>query len=113
MNVNELVPLPTTKVVFKHSIYKKIPKCAGCYVIATFDENILYIGLSKNLHERFQQHLENKEKTEPTINGKAVWFYFSLYDPSNLPKLERTWLNQFVVIHGHRPIMNKVDSPIS
>ncbi len=113
MKIEELSPLPINKVNFKFASFKSVPKDTGCYILATFDNDILYVGLSDNLFERFQQHLDNFEKTKPTKDGKAVWFYFTTYDSKNLPKLERTWLNQFLNNHGRRPILNKVDSPIS
>lgn len=113
MKVEELFPLPKDKVLFKLSSFKSVPKETGCYVLTTFDNDILYIGLSENLNDRFKQHLDNPEKTNPTKEGKAIWFYFTTYDPKNLPKLERTWINQFVALHGRLPILNKVNSPVS
>lgn len=113
MKIEELNPPPKDKVYFKLESFKSVPKKAGCYVISTFDNDILYIGLSDNLFNRFQQHLDNPDKTNPTKEGKAIWFHFSIYDPNNLPKLERTWLNQFAYTHGRRPILNMVDSPIN
>lgn len=113
MKVEQLIPEPKDKVQFKFASFKSIPKVAGCYVLATFDNDILYLGLSNNLFDRFQQHLENPEKTNPTEDGKAVWFYFTTYDKNNLPKLERTWLNHFRATHGRLPILNKVNSPIA
>jgi excinuclease UvrABC nuclease subunit len=113
MKIEQLIPQPKDKVYFKLSAFKSVPKQSGCYVLTTFDNDILYIGLSDNLFDRFQQHLDNPEKTNPTKKGKAIWFYFTIYDPENLPKLERTWINQFVAIHGRLPILNKVNSPIS
>lgn len=113
MKIEELIPLPKGKVHFKLTSFKFVPKEAGCYVLTTFDNHILYIGLSDNLFERFQQHLGNAEKTNPTKEGKAIWFYFTTFDSKNLPKLERTWINQILAIHGQLPILNKVSSPIS
>lgn len=113
MKVEELFPLPKDKVFFKLSSFKSVPKETGCYVLTTFDNDILYIGLSENLNGRFKQHLDNPEKTNPTEEGKVIWFYFTTYDPKNLPKLERTWINQFVTLHGRLPILNKVNSPVS
>ncbi|MFH1674859.1 MAG: GIY-YIG nuclease family protein [Pseudomonadota bacterium] len=113
MKIEQLIPLPKDKVHFKLSSFKSVPKEPGCYVLTTFDNDILYIGLSDNLFDRFRQHLDKPEKTNPTKVGKAVWFYYTIYDPTNLPKLERTWLNQFDVIHGRLPILNKVNSPVS
>lgn len=113
MKVEELIPQPKDRVHFNLATYKSVPKVTGCYVLSTFDNDILYIGLSENLNDRFQQHLGNSEKTKPTKNGKAIWFYFATYDPKNLPQLERTWINQFVALHGQLPILNKVNSPVS
>jgi excinuclease UvrABC nuclease subunit len=113
MKIEELIPQPKDKVPFKLSSYKSVPKVMGCYVLTTFDNDIIYIGLSENLNGRFQQHLDNPEKISPTKDGKAIWFYFATYDPKNLPHLERTWINQFVALHGRLPILNKVNSPIS
>jgi len=113
MKLEELSPLPKSKVHFKYAPFYLVPKEAGGYVLTTFDNDILYIGLSENLFDRFQQHLDNPEKTNPTKEGKAIWFYFTTYDQKNLPKLERTWINQFAAIHGRFPILNRVNSPVS
>lgn len=113
MKIDELTPTPKDKVQFKLASYKSVPQVNGCYILTTFDNEILYIGLAINLNNRFKQHLENPEKINPTSEGKAIWFYYTTYDSKNLPKLERTWLNQFTNIHGQLPILNKVNSPIS
>lgn len=113
MKVQELIPQPKDRTQFKLSSFKLVPKQAGCYVLTTFDNDILYIGLSENLFNRFQQHLDNPEKTNSTKEGKAIWFYFLNYNQSDLPKLERSWINQFDIIHGRLPILNKVSSPIN
>lgn len=112
MTIKELTPQPTDKVAFKLSSYKMVPKLSGCYILTTFNDEILYVGLSDNLYVRFQQHLDNPEKTNPTKKGKAVWFYYLQYNENNLPKLERTWINQYVSKNGKLPILNKVNSPI-
>jgi excinuclease UvrABC nuclease subunit len=113
MKVDDLIPQPKEKIQFKLTSFKSVPIVPGCYVLSTFDGDILYIGLTENINCRFQQHLDNPEKTKPTVEGKAIWFYFTIYDQNNLNKLERTWINQFVVIHGRLPILNKINSPIS
>lgn len=113
MKIDELTPKPTDKVQFKLASFKVVPQENGCYVLTTFDNEILYIGLATNLNNRFKQHLDNPEKTNPTLEGKAIWFHFTTFDPKNLPKLERTWLNQFSNKHGRLPILNKVNSPVS
>ena len=112
MKIAELIPLPEDRVHFKLASFRSIPKETGCYLLTTFDNDILYIGLSNNLFDRFQKHLDSPDKRNPTKEGRAIWFYFTIYDPKNLPKLERTWLNQFTSKHGIRPILNKIDSPV-
>jgi hypothetical protein len=112
MIINDLSPQPIEKVPFKLSFFKLVPKSPGCYILATFNDEILYIGLSDNLFARFQQHLENPEKTNPTKIGKAIWFYYLPYDVNNLPKLERTWINQYIANKGELPILNKINSPV-
>lgn len=112
MNISSLLPLPKEKQRFHRACFKFIPNKSGCYALTTFDGNILYIGLSESLRERFQQHLFNPEKTNPTPEGKAIWFYFFLCRKEELTKLERTWLNRFVAEHATRPMLNKVDSPV-
>jgi predicted GIY-YIG superfamily endonuclease len=112
MKIEELTPLPKEKVQFKLSFLKFVSHESGCYVLSTFDKEVLYIGLTSNLNSRLKQHLNNPEKTEPTEEGKAIWFYYLPYDSINLSKLERTWLKQFSDKHGRLPILNKVNSPL-
>ena len=112
MKVEELVPIPDIKALFKLSAYKAVPNSSGCYVLTTYDDYILYIGLTDNLLMRFQQHIDNPVKTKPNVEGKAIWFYYKLYNSKKLNFLERTWINQFVAVHGNLPILNKVNSPI-
>jgi hypothetical protein len=113
MKVEELIPQPLDRVQFNWGLYKLVPKATGCYVITTFNNDILYIGLTENFFERFQQHLSNHKKTNPTKEGKGVWFFYTIYNSQNLPQLERTWINQFVAFHGQLPILNKLNSPLS
>lgn len=113
MNAGALMPLPIEKVQFKLAYSKNLPTGGGCYLLTTFDGGILYIGQALNLKKRFTDHLDTPEKTAPTVDGKAIWFYYLNYDPKNLSKLERTWLNQYLNFRGRLPILNKVNSPIS
>ena len=113
MIVSELTPIPGHKFRFNFESFKLIPKHAGCYVISSHDNMILYIGLAVNLNSRFMQHLNNPEKTSPTTEGKPIWFYYLEYDQNNLNVLERSWMNQYSARYGRRPILNKKDSPIS
>ena len=112
MKVSNLIPIIENRYQFNLRFQKFIPNQPGCYVISTFDDEILYVGLTDNLRRRFGEHRGNREKINLTIQGKAFWFYFMTYVKKDLCKMERTWLNQYEVIHGNLPILNKISSPV-
>lgn len=111
MKVSDLIPLPTFKEGFRRAQSRFISKESGCYVLATFDDEILYVGLAKNLRRRFVQHLDTAEKIAATAKGRAVWFFW--LECEELPKVERTWMNAYQLKHAKLPILNKVYSPTS
>jgi excinuclease UvrABC nuclease subunit len=113
MTIQNLDPLPKEKVLFKFASFKSVPQESGCYVLTTFEDDILYIGLSDNLFDRFQKHLASPLKTNPTVKGKAVWFYFMKCRKTEINRLERTWINHYTAMLGHLPILNKINSPVS
>jgi hypothetical protein len=112
MKIDLLNPTPILRIQYKLLYFKHVPKESGCYVLTSFELDILYIGLSVNLYNRFIQHLGNKTKAKSTTFGKATWFYYKQYNKMNLPKLERTWLNQYLNIHAQFPVFNNVSSPL-
>ncbi|WP_417911477.1 GIY-YIG nuclease family protein [Candidatus Electronema sp. TJ] len=81
-------------------------------MITNFSNEILYIGLSKNLKRRFCQHLESKEKTASGTYGRPSFFNYLLIEERLLEQIERTWIHQFKILHGHLPVLNKVSSPL-
>jgi len=113
MRIIELMPSPTERVGFSRSEYRKVPQVSGCYVLATFLSDILYVGRTVNLHDRFQQHLDDPEKTQPTSDGKAIWFYYLPWEESGIEVLENTWLNDYEIHNGRLPILNKKRASIS
>ncbi len=112
MKISQLVPEVSLRVAFTLRYRKFVPREPGCYVLTTLHGDVLYIGLTDDLHRRFGDHRGDDEKCEPTPHGTAYWFYYLPYELSKLETLERTWLNIYVVNHGERPFFNKVDSPI-
>ncbi|NUO18056.1 GIY-YIG nuclease family protein [bacterium] len=112
MNVSALNPQPVDRLRFKHFDLMLVPTDSGCYVLTNFEGLILYIGMATSLKGRFLSHLESTEKTSPTVYGLATWFWYLRYDKGNLPKLERTWLNEHLSLHGCLPVLNRVSSPI-
>lgn len=111
MTIDKLIPPPTNRENFKHSSLRFVPEAAGCYVLTTFDNVVLYIGQAVNLRRRMNDHLNDPRKTGLTAQGRAFFFYWLEYEV--IGTLERTWLN----IHGEYepryPILNSIYSPVS
>lgn len=112
MNVAKLHPPPQEKVLFQLNVYLQVPEASGCYVLTSFEGHILYIGQSKNLRRRFEEHLDNLAKTQPTPQGRAVWFHWLLYDAIRLSALERGWLNEHAAAEGDWPVLNDASPPV-
>lgn len=111
MKVAELKPQPSKFEVFKRDRKIFTPEKSGCYVLTNFSKDIIYIGLTKNLQRRMNEHLDNPEKTSETKIGRPTFFFW--LETTELNKLERTWLNIYIQNEGVLPELNKVYSPIS
>ena len=111
MNVQLLKPCPQHRENFRRDRQKFIPETAGCYVLASFQDIVLYVGLTKDLRRRFGNHLDDPKKTSMTENGRASFFYWLECD--ELEKVERTWQNECEMADGILPILNRVASPVS
>lgn len=111
MKVDKLSPPVEASDAFRKSRERFIPGKAGCYVLTTFDGEVLYIGLATDLRRRIAQHLDNPSKTSSTVNGRAVIVHWRYAD--NLEQLERTWLLIHEQHEGRLPVLNRVHSPVS
>ncbi len=112
MNINKLTPAPQGKTNFRLSCYYKIPQDSGCYVLTSYEGDILYIGQSVDIRRRFEQHLDDSKKTNTTPKGRAFWFYWLEWDAVKLNSLESGWLNTYLSIIGELPIMNSQNPPV-
>ncbi|MBA3805804.1 MAG: GIY-YIG nuclease family protein [Acidobacteria bacterium] len=81
-------------------------------MLTNFQGEILYVGLTVNLFQRFKQHRDTPEKCLPTTLGRTYWFHFVTADASEINAIERGWQNQYSAVHGALPILNKIDSPV-
>jgi excinuclease UvrABC nuclease subunit len=113
MKIIELDPKPNNKVNFVYMNLKSVTDNPGCYALTNFKEEILYLGLTKNLRQRAFQHFENPEKHNITDFGKSFYFfYLNVFDENKLFQIERGWLNKYELLHGELPPLNKIHSPI-
>ena len=111
MLVSLLVPEAERRVRFDYSSLRAMPDESGCYALAVFDGTILYIGQSKNIYARMEQHLDGGEKTQKTPWGVAFWLYYKCCPVSDLDNLENGWMNEHLLREGKKPFFNKVLPP--
>ena len=71
MKVEQLIPKVKERVQFSLKSWKFVPKVTGCYVLTTFDGEVLYVGLTDNLYRRFFEHRDTKEKRNATKGASA------------------------------------------
>ena len=114
MNVNQLQPIPaeSIRVRFSVSQRRKVPAEAGCYVLASFDNYVLYVGLTDSLRRRFGEHNEDVGKCAVVDGRKVFWFYFIPMPVTQVARVERGWQNQFSSLHGSLPPFNRIASPV-
>jgi hypothetical protein len=111
MNIDRLVPQPTHCETFKRNRERLVPAGSGCYVLTTFLQLVLYVGLTESLRRRFGEHLDNPKKTTQTEFGTA--FLFHWLETADTYKVERTWLNIHIQNEGRLPTLNGMYSPTS
>ena len=111
VNVQQFNPAPGNKEVFRPDRRKFVATGSGCYVLATFEGRVLYIGRTKNLRRRFTEHLESDRMTAVTSDGRA--FFFHWLERNDIERGERTWLNACKVADARLPVLNLIDASIS
>ena len=114
MKVGELDPRPMERIQFDEWQQRiAAPPEAGCYVIATFHDDILYIGQSVRIGDRMKSHLEDNRKRRRMAGGVAYWLcYFVCESADELNELERGWVIQHMAREGGKmPPFNKVMPP--
>lgn len=113
MKANKLDPAPVLRIQFdgwQQRIYA--PREPGCYVIASFTDEILYIGQSINIARRMQDHLVDDRKRQRAVGGVAHWLYYTICErEKNLNALERGWMLQYISHEGKYPPFNNAMPP--
>lgn len=112
MTVEQLRPKPTQRVRFEWPYKGSVPEQSGCYVLATYRKDVLYVGLATtSIRSRMVVHLDTKEKRQGAPNGVPYWFYFIELAPENVHSVERGWMNQSILEDESVPVLNSVYSP--
>ena len=113
MKVDKLRPPPNERTEFAWSHHVTVPGLPGCYVLANYSEEVLYVGLaSVSIRDRMGIHLDTEAKRKPGPFGVPFWFYYLLIPSGPVAPTERGWMNQAILEDGSMPILNKVYSPL-
>ena len=80
----------------------------GCYALTNIYDDVIYIGQSKHLSERMDQHLKDSRMAQVTKLGLASWFAFWLSDEATLKSEEDQLLFKFKLLEGHLPELNRL-----
>lgn len=113
LKVEQLRPTPTQRVQFSWSHAASVPATAGCYVLATFAGDVLYVGLATtSIRARMENHLDSPDKRKGSELGVPFWFFYMTCSPKGVQAVERGWMNQSILAVGDLPPLNDVYSPV-
>lgn len=108
MKIGALKPAISNRAPFRLSESLRVPQKSGCYILASINDDVIYIGQSVNLSQRMQQHLDNPRMTAQTALGVASWFYFGLWPEREIADVERQLLLNFKATEGSLPPLNRM-----
>lgn len=112
MLTSELNPAYGEQIRFSYPAISTLPESPGCYAIATYGKEILYIGKSEKIYSRAKQHWDEGEKRKPTPKGSAFWLAYKLCGRHEISALERGWILQYTLnSKGKLPYFNKSFPP--
>lgn len=113
MKIGNLQPRPTARTKFALSHLVTVPEKPGCYALANYEDEILYVGLaSNNIRGRVTNHLDTPEKRSRGAHGTPYWTYYLVCETGSVNPIERGWMNQAILSDGDLPILNKIYSPL-
>ena len=113
MRVERLFPAPDQRTRFAWSHHITVPDQSGCYVLATYDGDVLYVGLSTtSIRNRMGFHLDTPSKRSGSDLGVPFWFFYTGRPATEVGPIERGWMNQSILEDGQIPPLNQVFSPI-
>ncbi len=107
MKLTQLRISQYAKLVFDLRFSAQVHARAGCYILTSLDDDILYIGETKDLNRRFKEHLDDPRMTSMTSKGKAAWFVYFSVEPRILRKVESQLLFQVQANDRDIPPLNR------
>ena len=112
MKISDLIPPANLLARFERLPLLLLPASPGCYVIANFNKEIMYVGQSDNIRRRLaEEHLFDKRIAGKTILGVAFYAAVLLEVEHKLDALETGWINEYRIRHGKLPLLNRISPP--
>lgn len=108
MKVAELDSEIKCRVGFELRFSIGVPSKPGCYMLASFYGDVLYVGMTNNLQRRMEEHLDNSRMMQRTSFGLASWFYFRSLSEECLYQTERHLLSRYKFKEGQLPPLNRI-----
>ena len=107
MKILELCSSMQYRMQFRLSEVVRVPEASGCYVMTNIADDVIYVGESKNLNRRIQQHLCDRRMTGLTSLGLVNWFCFGLWPSTDIAVVEEKLLFNYRARHGRWPPLNR------
>lgn len=108
MKVTDLDPAFDCRVGFNEWGGQAVPPDAGCYILASADDAVLYIGQTNNLRRRISQHLNTRRMRQDTVGaGGARFFYYRLLPAKEVYEIEQLLLFKHRYREGQWPALNR------
>lgn len=107
MKIMEVSPLFKGRLPFRWDANDGVPAVAGCYILATAFDDVLYIGQTNNLRRRMAEHLRSDRMVLPSDAGRAWWFYYALMPASKVVECEQGLLVNHRLADGCWPVLNR------
>ena len=107
MKVNECVPEMGHKIAFTKRANIGLSTKSGCYCISSIYDDVLYIGQTKDLCSRMDQHLKDPRMRQLTNLGIAAWFHYQEVPEDRLHVKEDELLGRHIFKEGDLPPLNR------
>jgi hypothetical protein len=113
MKVERLMPAPEHRTQFAWSHHVTVPEQPGCYALATYAGDVLYVGLATtSIRSRVGTHLDTRLKRQGTEIGVPFWVHYLVRPAADVNRIERGWMNLAILEDGEMPPLNRVYSPL-
>lgn len=107
MKVTSLDPRFTARARFALWDRNEVTADSGCYALTNVVDDVLYVGKTSDLRQRFEQHRAVRRMDGNRSIGLTHWFYFFTCPESELTRIEDGLLAKHKFNTGSLPPLNR------